>query len=92
MGSVVFSAETPINSQITMYLLSRVLVGLARLVAARGFPAPPRTFAIFSSLVWGLVMLLFYRCPKVLQPSLAASMKKLYLDSDAWSGYSFFAL
>lgn len=38
-------------------------------------------FKIMAGLVWGIVMWLFYVDQKVLQDSLASSMRHLYIDS-----------
>eukprot|EP01116_Phalansterium_solitarium_P002713 TRINITY_DN12900_c0_g1_i1.p1 TRINITY_DN12900_c0_g1~~TRINITY_DN12900_c0_g1_i1.p1 ORF type:complete len:208 (-),score=55.04 TRINITY_DN12900_c0_g1_i1:326-949(-) len=86
-GYYVFGENNNINNQIVLYLFSRILVGLAKLGVKRGvLPAPDNTFAVFASLVWGVVMWLFVFETDTLQASLAASMQYLYNDSNTWDG------
>lgn len=49
------------------------------------FQAPEQTYPIFAALVWGIVMWLFRYERNTLQPSLQASMKYLYNDSNTWN-------
>uniref|UniRef100_UPI00358F34A7 peroxisomal membrane protein 4 n=1 Tax=Myxine glutinosa TaxID=7769 RepID=UPI00358F34A7 len=85
-GWLVFGNNNSINSQINMYLLSRILFGLVRLGAERGLL--PRTaqdpFPLFAALIWGIVLWLFEYHRHVLQPSLRGSMIYLYDDSNVW--------
>uniref|UniRef100_A0A8C4WW70 Peroxisomal membrane protein 4 n=1 Tax=Eptatretus burgeri TaxID=7764 RepID=A0A8C4WW70_EPTBU len=85
-GWLVFGTNNSINSQINMYLLSRVLFGLVRLGTERGLlPRPAQdTFPFFAALIWGLVLWLFEYHRHVLQPSLQGSMTYLYDDSNVW--------
>ncbi|XP_069740400.1 peroxisomal membrane protein 4 [Narcine bancroftii] len=85
-GWLVFGDNNHINSQINMYLLSRVLFGLSRLAVEKGyFPETKRDpFPLFATLVWGLVLWLFEYHPYTLQPSLQSSMTYLYDDSNVW--------
>ncbi|ELR49018.1 hypothetical protein M91_01147 [Bos mutus] len=60
-GLLVFGNNSNVNSQISMYLLSRVLLALCRLGVEKGFIPEPRLdpFPWFTGLVWGLVLWLF---------------------------------
>ncbi|XP_075428034.1 peroxisomal membrane protein 4 [Ascaphus truei] len=91
-GWLVFGENNNINSQINMYLLSRVLFGLSRLAVEKGYiPVPKRdVFPLFSALVWGLVLWLFEYHRHTLQPSLQSSMTYLYDDSNVWHDISDF--
>ncbi|XP_051887584.1 peroxisomal membrane protein 4 isoform X1 [Pristis pectinata] len=91
-GWLVFGENNHINSQINMYLLSRVLFGLSRLAVEKGyFPETKRDpFPLFATFVWGLVLWLFEYHPHTLQPSLQSSMTYLYEDSDVWHDLSDF--
>ncbi|XP_032897708.1 peroxisomal membrane protein 4 [Amblyraja radiata] len=91
-GWLVFGDNNHINSQINMYLLSRVLFGLSRLAVEKGYlPATKRDpFPLFATLVWGLVLWLFEYHPHTLQPSLQSSMTYLYDDSNVWHDLSDF--
>ncbi|MEE6513671.1 hypothetical protein FKM82_021454 [Ascaphus truei] len=91
-GWLVFGENNNINSQINMYLLSRVLFGLSRLAVEKGYiPEPKRdVFPLFSALVWGLVLWLFEYHRHTLQPSLQSSMTYLYDDSNVWHDISDF--
>eukprot|EP00301_Raphidiophrys_heterophryoidea_P020472 c5154_g1_i1.p1 GENE.c5154_g1_i1~~c5154_g1_i1.p1 ORF type:complete len:202 (-),score=39.34 c5154_g1_i1:327-932(-) len=88
-GSIVFGSNTPVNQQINLYLLSRIILGAVKLAAERGvIPAPEEGvlrkhgFTMFAGLVWAIVMWLFEKDNKVLQPSLSKSMAFLYWDSE----------
>ncbi|CAL8340396.1 unnamed protein product [Merluccius merluccius] len=93
-GWLVFGENNNINSQINMYLLSRILFALARLAVEKGFvPQPKRDpFPLFATLVWGTVLWLFETYPHTLQPSLQSSMNYLYHDSNVWHDISDFLL
>jgi len=93
-GSIVFGDNNPINMQINLYLLSRVLMALVRLfVQTANITPPAQSFRMFAATVWALVMWLFYCHPTLLQPSLHKSMKTLYVDSNHWTTLaSFFQL
>lgn len=85
-GWLVFGDNNNINSQINMYLLSRILFALSRLAVEKGYiPQPKRDpFPMFATLVWGIVLWLFEYYPHTLQPSLQSSMNYLYHDSNVW--------
>ncbi|CAH2292665.1 peroxisomal membrane 4 [Pelobates cultripes] len=85
-GWLVFGDNNHINSQINMYLLSRVLFGLSRLAVEKGYIPEPKhdVFPLFSALVWGFVLWLFEYHRHTLQPSLQSSMTYLYDDSNIW--------
>eukprot|EP00066_Takifugu_rubripes_P022730 XP_011611996.1 PREDICTED: peroxisomal membrane protein 4 isoform X2 [Takifugu rubripes] len=85
-GWLVFGDNNNINSQINMYLLSRILFGLSRLAVEKGFIPQPKhdPFPLFATLVWGIVLWLFEYYPHTLQPSLQSSMNYLYHDSNTW--------
>ncbi|CAI5778058.1 peroxisomal membrane protein 4 isoform X2 [Podarcis muralis] len=79
-GWLVFGENNNINSQINMYLLSRILFGLSRLAVEKGYIPEPKQdpFPLFAALVWGIVLWLFEYHRHTLQPSLQSSMT--YLD------------
>ncbi|XP_051985855.1 peroxisomal membrane protein 4 [Xyrauchen texanus] len=85
-GWLVFGENNNINSQINMYLLSRILFALSRLAVEKGFISQPKRdpFPLFATLVWGIVLWLFEYYPHTLQPSLQSSMNYLYHDSNTW--------
>ena len=80
-----------------MYLLSRILFGLARLGSEKGYlPSSDLKkggrdwFPLFGAVMWGTVLYLFEFHRHHLQPSLQASMTYLYDDSEVWhSVYDF---
>ncbi|CAG9323768.1 unnamed protein product [Blepharisma stoltei] len=87
----IFSKETPVNSQITLYLFSRILTGSTKLLYARKIiPAMPWlekwSFALLTIFCWASVMYLFEKDKTCLQSSLASSMDFLYVDSEKWKG------
>ncbi|NP_001313485.1 peroxisomal membrane protein 4 [Danio rerio] len=85
-GWLVFGENNNINSQINMYLLSRILFALSRLAVEKGLIPQPKKdpFPLFATLVWGIVLWLFEYYPHTLQPSLQSSMNYLYHDSNTW--------
>ncbi|XP_033646651.1 peroxisomal membrane protein 4-like [Asterias rubens] len=87
-GYLIFGSNNNVNSQINMYLLSRVLFGFARLAVKTGAINPPKRdpFPVFAAVVWAVVMWQFSNHREVLQPSLQKSMTYLYRDSDIWHG------
>ncbi|KAI7807929.1 peroxisomal membrane protein 4 [Triplophysa rosa] len=93
-GWLVFGENNNINSQINMYLLSRILFALSRLAVEKGYiPQPKRDpFPLFATLVWGIVLWLFEYHPHTLQPSLQSSMNYLYHDSNTWHDISDFLI
>ncbi|KAL2763819.1 peroxisomal membrane protein 4 isoform a [Daubentonia madagascariensis] len=93
-GILVFGENNSINSQISMYLLSRVLFALCRLGVEKGYiPEPKRDlFPVFTAVVWGLVLWLFEYHRPTLQPSLQSSMTYLYEDSNVWHDISDFLI
>ncbi|KAM9800717.1 peroxisomal membrane protein 4 [Syngnathus typhle] len=93
-GCLVFGDNNNINSQINMYLLSRILLALWRLAVEKGvIPQPKRDpFPLFATLVWGVVLWLFEYHPHTLQPSLQSSMNYLYRDSNVWHDISDFLI
>uniref|UniRef100_A0A914WG01 Peroxisomal membrane protein 4 n=1 Tax=Plectus sambesii TaxID=2011161 RepID=A0A914WG01_9BILA len=87
MGYFVFGKNNGVNMQINLYLLSRIMVGLARLAVQKGVLPEPQgaVFPWFAAVVWGVVLWLFEHHQSVLQGSLQASMTYLYHDSNRWN-------
>lgn len=99
VGKYVFGENNPINTQINMYLLSRIIFGLCRLGAEKGYlPSGDHTkggkdpFPWFAAAMWGIVLWLFEYHRHTLQPSLQSSMTYLYDDSEKWTGIRDFLL
>ncbi|XP_013927211.1 PREDICTED: peroxisomal membrane protein 4 [Thamnophis sirtalis] len=92
VGWLVFGENNNINSQINMYLLSRILFGLSRLAVEKGYIPQPKQdpFPLFAAVVWGIVLWLFEYHRHTLQPSLQSSMTYLYEDSNVWHDVSDF--
>jgi len=96
-GYVVFGERTPINEQIVLYVVSRVIASFLPRAdpldpAKKGpngtnWPIPPSAplFTAFAALSWGTVMYLFRFREETLQPGMWSSMKYLYLDSEKWN-------
>jgi len=80
--------------QINLYLLSRILYGLAKLAVDKGYIIKPSgdVFPWFAALVWGTVLWLFEHHRAVLQTSLRSSMTYLYHDSNVWHSLRDFLL
>ncbi|KAI1733117.1 tim17/Tim22/Tim23/Pmp24 family domain-containing protein [Ditylenchus destructor] len=93
-GYFIFGQDNGVNTQINLYLLSRVIYGLIKLAAEKRIMPQPKTpvFPIFAAIVWGLVLWLFENNGHVLQSSLQSSMTYLYHDSNYWSSLKDFIL
>ncbi|KAE9419120.1 hypothetical protein Angca_004221 [Angiostrongylus cantonensis] len=87
VGYMVFGDNNGVNMQIILYLLSRIVVGLAKLAVYHDFiPRPKyRVFPLFAAVVWGFVLWLFEHHTNVLQGSLVKSMTYIYKDSNHWT-------
>lgn len=80
-----FGQNTPVNSQINMYVMSRVIFGFAKLAAQKQVvPAFDAAFPLFAGTIWALVMYLFENYRNTLQKSLESSMDYLYQQSNDW--------
>ncbi|KAM4842802.1 peroxisomal membrane protein 4 [Thomomys bottae] len=93
-GLLVFGDNNSINSQINMYLTSRVLFALCRLAVEKGYIPEVKwnVFSLHTAVIWGLVLWLFEYHRPTLQPSLQSSMTYLYEDSNVWHDISDFLL
>eukprot|EP01017_Pseudomicrothorax_dubius_P022318 TRINITY_DN2410_c0_g2_i1.p1 TRINITY_DN2410_c0_g2~~TRINITY_DN2410_c0_g2_i1.p1 ORF type:complete len:215 (-),score=4.55 TRINITY_DN2410_c0_g2_i1:175-819(-) len=89
-GYIIFRKETPINQQITLYLLSRIVIGGASKLAKIGKLPNRNFFALLTAICWGVVMFLFEDDPTTLQPSLKLSMDYLYRESDYYNDWKDF--
>ena len=82
-GGIMFGRNDPITSQINMYIMSRVIFGLARTASNFNWVQyRPWMFTLFGATAWALVMYLYYHQDKVLQGSMIASMNFIYGDTD----------
>ncbi|XP_048204978.1 peroxisomal membrane protein 4 [Perognathus longimembris pacificus] len=93
-GLLVFGENNSINSQINMYLTSRVLFALCRLAVEKGYIPELKwnVFSLHTAVIWGLVLWLFEYHRPTLQPSLQSSMTYLYEDSNVWHDISDFLI
>ena len=78
----VWRHKTPVNMQIMLYLLGRIIYGGAKKLSKDGYLPKWKAFSVTSIAFWGFVMAIYYWDPDVLQSSLSKSMDYLYLDSD----------
>lgn len=87
-GAIMFGSNTPVNAQINMYVMSRVILGGVKALSSHGYlPSEsqvPHAYTIFAGATWALVMFLFEFHQQHLQRSLTTSMKYLYKESDQW--------
>jgi len=80
-GVLIFGDYNPVNSQINMYLLSRIIMGAIRTAINRGWISEYKyAYQLYAAFCWGVVMYLFHFEKGTLQPSLISSMTYLYLD------------
>ncbi|BFZ15579.1 hypothetical protein BsWGS_18618 [Bradybaena similaris] len=86
-GFVIFGKYNKVNEQINLYLLSRVVYGLGKLLIQKKVIPQPKTdvFPWFAAIMWGLTLWLFEYQRSCLQPSLVSSMTYIYKDSDKWT-------
>ncbi|CUG89778.1 peroxisomal membrane protein 4, putative [Bodo saltans] len=85
-GGIFWGETNPINTQVTMYLISRVLSGLLfSAVEKYGVKIPNNGFRALSGAMWGLVLVLFLHRPATLQTSLQQSMAYIYKESAVFS-------
>lgn len=100
-GYMVFRENNNINQQITLYIFSRVVLGMFRVLVNTGYDnnesiladfASPQTKALtwplFASGCWATVMYLHERHHHVLPLSMANSMSYLYQQSNQWDSLS----
>uniref|UniRef100_A0AC34FBB7 Peroxisomal membrane protein 4 n=1 Tax=Panagrolaimus sp. ES5 TaxID=591445 RepID=A0AC34FBB7_9BILA len=87
IGYFVFGENNGVNTQINLYLLSRIIYGLVKLAVEKGIVRQPQlpVFPWFAAIIWGTVLWLFDNYPQVLQNSLQSSMTYLYKDSNVWT-------
>uniref|UniRef100_A0A1I7XK20 Peroxisomal membrane protein 4 n=1 Tax=Heterorhabditis bacteriophora TaxID=37862 RepID=A0A1I7XK20_HETBA len=87
MGYFVFGDNNAVNTQINLYLLSRVTLGLVKLAVENKIMPQPAfpVFPWFAAMLWGLVLWMFEHHSGVLHGSLVKSMTYLYKDSDVWT-------
>lgn len=90
LGSFVinFDGDTPVNQQITLYIISRVILGGGKSMQKRGYLPQFNLFKFISVTSWACVMLIYAWNKKNLQPSMAQSMDFLYLQSDKYHGWT----
>eukprot|EP01005_Ploeotia_sp_CARIB1_P001049 NODE_237_length_1120_cov_403.775428_g231_i0.p1 GENE.NODE_237_length_1120_cov_403.775428_g231_i0~~NODE_237_length_1120_cov_403.775428_g231_i0.p1 ORF type:complete len:244 (+),score=39.01 NODE_237_length_1120_cov_403.775428_g231_i0:227-958(+) len=99
-GAIVFGERTRMTEQINYYLLSRILVGLAKVILDKcksnkvveedgliNTMINRFGWRVFASVVWGFVMWLFYYHDKHLQGGLRSSMTYLYKDSEKFTDF-----
>uniref|UniRef100_A0A0N4ZXS5 Peroxisomal membrane protein 4 n=1 Tax=Parastrongyloides trichosuri TaxID=131310 RepID=A0A0N4ZXS5_PARTI len=91
-GYYVFGKNNNVNMQINLYLLSRIMLALSKLLVKQEIIQEPQSpvFPWFAALVWGIVLWLFEMHPELLQKSLFSSMKYLYHDSNSWQNFKTF--
>ncbi|KAI9906429.1 hypothetical protein PsorP6_003141 [Peronosclerospora sorghi] len=88
-GYLVWGRYSGLNFQIVMYLMSRVLISVVRVLAAKGIQPFAQyrfnqVYPFLGILSWASVMWLYENEPTTLHPSLLKSMQFLYHDSCQW--------
>lgn len=87
----IWSEESSISTQISLYLLSRVIIGSIRVLYMKlGISnkiLEKYSISVINLVAWASSMFLFNYDKKVLQSSMAWSMNSLYVDSDKWNGW-----
>ncbi|KAL4432358.1 hypothetical protein ABPG74_011117 [Tetrahymena malaccensis] len=81
-GGLIFGEKSGVNTQIVLYLFSRVIQGSAELLIKKGMLPDWTFYPHLAMICWAVVMYLFEDNESTLQPSLTTSMKYLYKESD----------
>jgi len=84
-GALIWGKNTAIKTQINLYVMSRVILGLLRLAVQKGYLSEWESgsgYLIYAAAIWSSVMWIHHRYPTTLQKSLSTSMDYLYHDSD----------
>jgi hypothetical protein len=58
-GYIVFGKDTNVNQQIVLYLLSRIIVGMAKWSVKKNYvpsPGEGKSFPVMAAVVWGIVV------------------------------------
>jgi peroxisomal membrane protein 4 len=82
-----WSKKSNVNMQIMLYLLSRNILAISKIISEKYMPDFNEGFFITSIVVWGVVMFLFEFQPAALQNSLKNSMDFIYKDSNFYKGW-----
>jgi peroxisomal membrane protein 4 len=87
IGYFVFGEQNGVNTQINLYLLSRIIYGLVKLAVEKDLIKRPNfpVFPWFAAVIWGTILWMFENHQQVLQGSLRTSMTYLYHDSNFWT-------
>lgn len=90
IGSLVINldADSPVNQQITLYIISRVIFGGAKTLQKDGVLPKFNLFKVISVVSWALVMYIYARDKVALQASMRQSMDFLYRQSDKFTGWT----
>ncbi len=86
-GYLFWGDQNPVNVQVNMYLLSRIISALLFvLISSNSVQLPANSFRLYAAVMWSIVMWLFFNHSGSMQNSLAGSMKYIYVESDQYSG------
>jgi peroxisomal membrane protein 4 len=88
-GYLVWGRYSSVNFQIIMYLMSRALISLVRVLAKKGCQPFAQhhfkhVYPLLATVVWAGAMWLYENEPATLHPSLLKSMQFLYDESCHW--------
>lgn len=94
IAGFVWFEDTPVNTQIAFYLLSRSLMAKCKFFYRNNYLPISKTLAnngvwLLNLIAWGMSLYLFELDSSVLQNSLTSSMVFLYKDSDTWRGWRY---
>ncbi|WFD34609.1 hypothetical protein MCUN1_001450 [Malassezia cuniculi] len=90
-GWLMFGELTPVNEQIVLYCVGRIVAALlpraevsAHHPPGKAVPIDKGAFQVFAALTWGTIMWLFVHKRERLNRGLVLSMDYLYVLSDKW--------
>ncbi|GAB5361821.1 hypothetical protein AAMO2058_000745500 [Amorphochlora amoebiformis] len=82
-GAIMFGKKSSVNTQVNLYVFSRVAMAIGRLLLKWDLvPSSTSYYRLWAALTWAAVMALFVTERDEMQGSLVASMVYLYEDSD----------
>jgi peroxisomal membrane protein 4 len=90
LGAVAINldGDSPVNQQITLYIISRSIVGGGKLMQKKNILPPFDLYKWVSIFSWSFVMLIYAWNKRNLQPSMTTSMDFLYVQSDKYNGWT----
>lgn len=90
LGALVINldGDSPVNQQITLYIISRVTLSGGRLLQNKQVLPKFDFYKVLTTCSWAAIMFLYAYNKNELQPSMTSSMDFLYLKSDGYTDWT----